>query len=566
MKNFSDKIKNFKNNHLKILLLILLLGAFLRSFGIDWDQGQHLHPDERFLTMVGVDTGFPKSFADYLNPLKSTLNPYNVGYGFYVYGTLPLYLVKLVSFLFNHHSYSELYLVGRFFSALFDLGVVYLLYLIGGRLFSKKVGLFASFFYSIMVLPIQLSHFFTVDTFLNFFIILCFYLLTILFTTRHSLSIAALLGVSFGLAVTSKVSAIYFLPEIIFAYLYLTKSGKEAKKILFSLVVMTLFTYLIVRLTQPSLFAKANLLSLSPNPQFISNIKQLSSYNDPNSWYPPGVQWKKTSPIFFPLKNLLLWGLGLPLGIFSLWSFFELSFQTIKNKISKANFLVLISLVWILGLFFYLGVQQVKTMRYFLSLYPFLALFSAWKFERIRNKKLKTLIFILAIIYPLSFISIYTKPVTRVTASRWIYRNIPIGSTLANEYWDDGLPLLLSNENHGKYNYESLSLYDPESEQKWEKIENQLKNTDYIILSSNRLYGSIPKNPEYYPQTTKYYKDLFDGSLGFKKVAEFSSYPCFPPFGKALFCFNDDSSEEAFTVYDHPKVIIFKKVLNNQKD
>ena len=34
------------------LVLVLLTGAYLRTAGLDWDEGQHLHPDERFLTMV----------------------------------------------------------------------------------------------------------------------------------------------------------------------------------------------------------------------------------------------------------------------------------------------------------------------------------------------------------------------------------------------------------------------------------------------------------------------------------------------------------------------------------
>ena len=34
------------------LTLILALGAAVRLVGVDWDEQQHLHPDERFLTMV----------------------------------------------------------------------------------------------------------------------------------------------------------------------------------------------------------------------------------------------------------------------------------------------------------------------------------------------------------------------------------------------------------------------------------------------------------------------------------------------------------------------------------
>ena len=35
-----------------LLLLILLIGAYFRFTGLNWDQGTHLHPDERFLTTV----------------------------------------------------------------------------------------------------------------------------------------------------------------------------------------------------------------------------------------------------------------------------------------------------------------------------------------------------------------------------------------------------------------------------------------------------------------------------------------------------------------------------------
>ncbi len=35
-----------------LLILILAAGGYLRFIGLDWDIEQHLHPDERFLTMV----------------------------------------------------------------------------------------------------------------------------------------------------------------------------------------------------------------------------------------------------------------------------------------------------------------------------------------------------------------------------------------------------------------------------------------------------------------------------------------------------------------------------------
>lgn len=574
-------MKNFLTNK-RILLLILLLAAFFRLTGINWDQGQHLHPDERFLTMVITAIKIPQSFKDYLNPQVSPMSPYNKGYSFFVYGTFPLNLTKIVGEIINYRDYSNIHFVGRFLSAIFDLGVVFLLYLIGKKIFNAKAGLLSAFLYSIMVLPIQLSHFFAVDTFLNFFLVLSFYLLTLLITNKLSPTIYLSLGFSFGLAIACKISALYFVPIIGLGFLFMfVKSFKEKKVLLFILdsCFFLLTSLLIFRLAQPQAFATGNFLSWKINPQFISNLNELKSYNDPNSWYPPAVQWKTTLPVIFPLKNLILWGMGLPLGVISVvavaFTLIILIRSIVKEKLSHllvSTFGLFLIIFWVLGLFFYQGIQFVKTMRYFLPIYPFLALLSAnllIQIELYLQKKFTKKIvvinisfiifYLLFFIYPFSFMSIYIHPITRVSASEWIYKNVSKESVLGNEYWDDPLPLSLPQQSSPMLQGEMLELYNPDTLQKWEKINQQLIKINYLILSSNRLYGSIPKVPEMYPQTTEYYKKLFNGSLGFKKVAEFTSRPCFPPIGKSLFCFNDDNAEEAFTVYDHPKVLIFKK-------
>jgi len=169
---------------------------------------------------------------------------------------------------------------------------------------------------------------------------------------------------------------------------------------------------------------------------------------------------------------------------------------------------------------------------------------------------------VIILVYPISFLSIYSRPITRVSASEWIYQNIPQGSTLTFEEWDDGLPLSLPNYPYHFFKTESLFMYGFDTPEKWQKLNDKLAKVDYYLITSNRAYGSTMKLPDKYPQTIAFYQSLFSGTGDFKKVAEFTSYPCFPPFGnKHWFCFNDDSAEEAFTVYDHPKVMIFQKKL-----
>lgn len=262
---------------------------------------------------------------------------------------------------------------------------------------------------------------------------------------------------------------------------------------------------------------------------------------------------------------------------------------------NRPTYVLLLITLWIVLLFIYQGSQFVKALRYFYPAYPFLALLSAYFlaqcYYRLRKYKPKIsqlfvlccLLFVLA--YPVSFLSVYSHPHTRVAASEWIYQNISSGSIRSAEVWDDGLPLSLPTPGfiNEKYPAIEFPLYYPDNAEKWQEMAHRLQKVDYIILSSNRLYGSIMTVPQKYPVTNRYYQMLFDGSLGFEKIAEFTSRPNIPiPFFKIcltpLFArygyislksqecnqsgisFVDDYADETFTVYDHPKVIIFKKV------
>ncbi len=79
-----------------LLVLILLLGAVFRLTGVNWDDLQHLHPDERFLTMVTSALTFPgeealgrlpqgcTQWGGYFDTECSPLNPYNHDFGLFV--------------------------------------------------------------------------------------------------------------------------------------------------------------------------------------------------------------------------------------------------------------------------------------------------------------------------------------------------------------------------------------------------------------------------------------------------------------------------------------------------
>ena len=153
--NNSDSKKKMRPWLVALLVVYVLgVGAFLRFNGIDWDEEQHLHPDERFLTMVSSAIEPVESLGDYFDTANSTLNPHNRGYTFYVYGTLPLIIVRYVGEWLEMTGYGDIHLVGRALSATVDLLTVLLVFLTGERLYDRRVGVWAAAFSAVAVLPI----------------------------------------------------------------------------------------------------------------------------------------------------------------------------------------------------------------------------------------------------------------------------------------------------------------------------------------------------------------------------------------------------------------------------
>lgn len=558
------------------LFIVLLLGLFLRLFGNNWDQGSHLHPDERFLTMVGVDTKLPRTFSGYMNPKTSTFNPENKGFTFYVYGTFPILINKIVGEFLYNNTYEVFHLQGRVLSGLADLCIILLIYKIC-ELFEKKlkfnssIKLFAAFFYAVAVLPIQLSHFFAVDTFLNLFcwVSLYFAIKLILEKGKRFALYMSLSGLSLGLALACKISALYFAPLIgIFILIAIQNATSVFKVNGFKAMVSSvmgmggfiIFLYLALRLGSPYYFGTGSVLDPRISIKFINNILELKSFDNPLGYFPPSVQWLSKNPLF-QLTNIFYFGIGPFYSLFSIVGVFYLFFR-------KRHSLLTISTIWMVLFIVFQSLQFAKTMRYLIFIYPFLALFAAIGLERIlffiRHIKypivvlVHTSICVSILIWPLAFFSIYTKDHSRVTASIWIYEHIPVKSILLSEYWDDPLPIPIENTFYKKYRNLEVHIFDPDTKEKWEVINTQLDKADYYIMSSNRGWGSMPTVPKRYPVTTQFYGDMFKGERGFTLVKEFSSYPSLRYLGIPL-DFPDQWAEEAFTVYDHPLVRIFKK-------
>lgn len=326
------------------------------------------------------------------------------------------------------------------------------------------------------------------------------------------------------------------------------------KKVFISLVLIILFSALTFVICQP--------FTVIDFPTFWRQINEQSAMTKNAFVFPYTLQYVGTLSYWYHIKNIFIWGLGPSLGILAITgliiSFLKL-FKKTDNLTSQKNYCPqLIVFSFLVVYFFIVGRFAVKFMRYCLPIYPILAIVSVNSFDYLK-KNIKIMFFFANLLWVISFLSIYLKPHTRVVATQWISDNIPAGSIILREHWDDGLPLGY----HDEFTLEELSLYDSDNNpDKWPKINQQLKQSDYVVIASNRLYTPLQKltncsqlpRHQCYLKTAKYYQDLFSDKLGYTKVAEFASYPSF--FGITI---NDQSADESFTVYDHPKVLIFKK-------
>lgn len=518
-----------------------------RFIGINWDQNFHLHPDERFLTMVGNAMRIPVSFWEYLDPAKSPMNPHNIGFSFYVYGIFPVMLNKVLAVFIGNDTYNAFAVQGRVLAGLFDTFSVVMVYLVACHFeirngLHKNVKYVAALLYAITVLPIQLSHFFTVDPFLNFFILASFYC-----ALRSRLILLS--AVFFGFAVASKISAIFAVPLVGFVLMH---THLKDKKILLHLLSFAVVGYLTLRVADPYIFQTSNFLNPTISQTFISNLEQLRALDNPNALFPPGVQWIHTEPVIYAGFNLALFGLGIPYVLLLLWGYVVIFRKHLKSVL---GFIC----GWTIIYFLYQSVQFSKPMRYLYMLYPFYGLIAGIGFSdfaRRVSKPVRKIVLGLVFIWPVAFISIYIYTHPRVSASEWIFKNIPESAVILSEHWDDALPLPLKPNS---YRIEQLPVFAPDTPEKVATVETMMRSADYYILSSNRGWGSITKAPERYPFMAPLYEKLLHNKTEYQLVKVFESYPSFRYLGIPIE-FPDGSADESFTVYDHPVVMIFKNI------
>ncbi|HEX6288535.1 MAG TPA: DUF2298 domain-containing protein [Herpetosiphonaceae bacterium] len=628
-----------------LLVAIVAIGAYFRTLNLsNWDGQTGQHPDERFMhyTVFGMEV--PDDWRSYLtstcpspvpeprNPQDkpedwspslssgcSTLNPRNFTWSrSYVYGTLPTTLTRVVAELTQRTGVGEILMVGRWLSVLSDLITLIATFFLGRTLYGRRVGLLAAALYAGAVMPIQQSHFFTVDNFA-----VCFGTLALLFATRLGQrgrwSDGILTGLFIGAAVASKINmaALVALVFVALAQLGLRVLRLPAERedtasewppivgrlarLCGLLAITGIVTFLAFRVFQPDAFTGPNLWNIRLEPRFAERLREARLTANGTIDLPSSHQWAGRTPWLFPWQNMVLWGMGAPLGLMAWGAWAAAGWQMLTRR----RLAHLVPWIWIALYFGWQGQQFVTTLRYFLPLYAPLIVFAAWGLVRLYERAtqirrahvyplrlaalyrlaarvrrpafaLGLLAFVLGATWAWAwaYTRIYTRPYTRVTAAQWVERAAPNGATTSWEWWDDLLPFSggspydqkttypYAEDDLAKYvgKFEGVGGIEGVPDDSIGLIE-QLSRVDYVVLTSPRVYGSVVRVPQRFPATLRYYQALFDGSLGFELVADVHSFPSL--FGLPI---SDLGAEEAFWVYDHPRVLIFRRTAEYSPD
>jgi YYY domain-containing protein len=480
------------------LILVILVGVIFRFSWTNWSEGTNLAPDEYGLTNTLTQLSIPKSLEEWFNTRLSPISPYQKSDASgnvtqegpdngMVWGQWPQIIIRgtaeamtaadkavvpLINDLraktcpqggtaaeippacmpipvVNYTAYDTLRLMGRSLSALADVITLLACFLIGLWLYSKRIALLGTALSALAVMQIQQSHFMTVDNFAVMFSVLAV-ACAVRVAKKGGWGWYGMFGVFFGMALASKINMAPIGAAIaLAAWMADRQRWNDRTRSLIArfgpatggmalAVAVTLVTF---RVTQPMSFraptGDTTFFTITLNPTWVERMKwaQETSSGIGISGYPPADQWANRTPIVFPLVNMVLWGMGLPLGLAACIGLVWAAIRTFRGREWEKHLLpVLIAA----GMFIFLGTRWVMSVRYFLIVYPFLCLLAAWAMVEFWNiastrsrwfKALPAVVLTVVVLGTLAwawgFTSIYRNENTRVRASRWIYQNIP---------------------------------------------------------------------------------------------------------------------------------------------
>ena len=574
-----------------LLGAILLLALVLRMTGTDWDQGGLYHPDERDFLGRAERLDFSQLTEPGLLGVESRLNP-----RWFNYGSLPLYALaglKSLASPFTDQDWNlfDLRFPGRNLAAIADTITVLFVFLLASRLVGdRRAGLIAALLAAMAVIHIQNAHYTAVDAPMTMFIIATIYFSTRLVQERRQKD-ALLAGVMLGLAIATKFSAAPVALALGTAHLLLLIGpsivSRSAPNVTPSDVKFVLrYAVLSGSAAVDRIVGDATLHDYRLEHLF---LERLSTVGDgaPDDRFGIYASVHRHSCIPLPDSAAIDLGIGHLVGYCRLVGT-NLGVGSdgrqarprvrcclvVPDSVSGRQRAVR-SEVFALHASGHAPVDCFYWRCHLVGLHLGHSQNSPRcprRLVRVRSDRVP---------FPRPLHDRVSQRVHRATSSTgsvqifegecW-HRHGGYTGTLGRRH----------TEYPGFYMHEKLPMYENDTSSKFTTVARRMEGADYFVLFSNRLAATIPRLPERYPVSSRFYEMLFSGELGYEVVYSSVRVPEFmgvvywdDPYVRVPFDVPDGYgkprgdvynwdwfgwADESFTVYEHPHAIVFQNV------
>ena len=565
-----------------LLITIILLGAALRFYGLDWGTN---HETGRFHTFHIDESTIVEStrlLGINIHQIRSS------------YGKAPMYLLwtgaHLIGSLIgqtpfeldNNASAKFTHVFARSLSALMGVITLYLVFQLGTALGGHWTGLLAAFFLATCPGHIQQSHYYTVDPIITFWVTLALYLTLRFPSTNWRLYLA--FGIICGLAAGTRLVGIWLAIPFFIAH-----SFAQNKFAICNLQLTNVVSHL-----QPLAHERSESFALTWKKFAITTIAGTLTLLicepfillDPQHYFDTSDirlfassmrvargelirVWTlydlNTTPFLFYVTDLLRYALGFPLEIAGLFG--------ITLALWKRNKPALLLLGWLIPYFMLVGGLHTKPIRYATPMLPAFAIFAAWACIHLsyllRPRPYATLPVLIiglpTLIHGLAITNVYSHEDSRIVANRWIEENIPAGNRILAEH--GGFPTAwMAPEDRYQRQVTDSSYFIvardwimPSSQ--IASFQKRLSDADWIILIEENRQKQFISVPDHFPVGATFYARLHRGDLGFESTAQFKNRPHF-----GSWIWDETDAEPTITAFDHPTVNIYRRKSDDSLD
>ncbi len=487
-----------------VLVLLLVLAAAVRFWGLGWGLPNTYHVDENWFAGKAI-----RFIEGDLNPHffhVGTLHMYMLAgmwKAYYYLGSLSGTFTSTPQFVQTYiDNPTAFYMIGRALSAVLGVGCVGLVFLIGLRMFGLWPGAAAGLFLALSPEHVKISHAMLPDVPTLFFMLLAFWLIWRVYEQGRARDYV-LAGLAAGIAMAMKYAGMMMAIPLFVAHVArVLEQGLPKKKILLH---PPLYLFGIVFLL--TFFAGVPYAILDSK-RFLLDFKWQSGHLMTEGHF--GSSMQQPAWLFY-----LQYGFRDNLGRWVQY----LAYAGIALALARRKSREWILLSYPLVQLAMLGSWKARATRYFLPVAPFFILIAApvaaaaaaWLVPHLRARLGRPrfaprLVAVLTVVLTLTaaapsairvvrYDASIARPDTRSEAKDWIHWNIPAGAKVAIEMYDPPI----SRQRYDTVYRHSLSEFD--------LGELAAVGVRYAVISDVN-YARFTRFPEDFPGRAAFYNDL----------------------------------------------------------